>query len=507
MSASDHKLSRRSLLAGSAALGISGLTIGCQKSDSEPKVQDGFRGGSLLYDAIVIGAGLSGLHAARLLEEQGLNVLTLEGRNRLGGRVYTLMDVPGNPEAGGEWIGGNYARMLNTARQLGLGLISSEDTGSYSGAAAGGPPPGKYYIIRGEGISAEEWPDHKLNPMKGDDREMLPDRMLFDLSHRENPLSGKPLDDWIKPEYAQYDIPHSDYMREYLGMNDETVRLMNVTIHTEHIDSTSAINELRRYAVGEFNSKMAKDRGQPRGWQIEGGNSLITKAMAESLTNGVLLEKTVHTIEDSGSEVAVHCTDGSSYRAKQIVNSMPLSVMRDVKFTERLPELWADAIAQMTYGISMQMHFQVDRPFWEEDGLPANIWTDGDFERFAVLKNGENGEVSSAIAYVNGNDAYRYDFMDDDQVMAYTQDILAKARPSMKDALTPLKVQSCHRDKHGAGDWMVWQAGQVGKFAKHLREPHGNIHFAGEHTALMERGMEGAFESGERAAFDLLTRT
>ncbi|MXW73275.1 MAG: FAD-dependent oxidoreductase, partial [Chromatiales bacterium] len=46
----------------------------------------------------------------------------------------------------------------------------------------------------------------------------------------------------------------------------------------------------------------------------------------------------------------------------------------------------------------------------------------------------------------------------------------------------------------------------VGQFAAHMREAHGNIHFAGEHTALMERGMEGAFESGERAAVDALLR-
>ena len=38
-------------------------------------------------------------------------------------------------------------------------------------------------------------------------------------------------------------------------------------------------------------------------------------------------------------------------------------------------------------------------------------------------------------------------------------------------------------------------------------KPHGNIHFAGEHTALMTRDMEGAFDSGERAVFDLLART
>ena len=52
-------------------------------------------------DVIVIGAGLSGLYAADLLEQAGLSVKVLEGRDRIGGRLHTLNDVPGAPEAGG----------------------------------------------------------------------------------------------------------------------------------------------------------------------------------------------------------------------------------------------------------------------------------------------------------------------------------------------------------------------------------------------------------------------
>lgn len=448
------------------------------------------------YDAIVIGAGLSGLHSAMLLEEQGLDVLTLEGRNRLGGRVYTLMGVPGQPEAAGELIGGNYARMLDTARRLDLDLIEPNRLGSTAE---------KVYHINGEFITPQQWPEHPMNPMKGEDRAILPDRMLWTLSHKNNPLSGKPLDDWIKPEYAQYDIPHSEYMKRYLGFDDETIRLMNVVIHTDHISNTSALHELRRYAVGEFNSKMSAARPDlPAVQQIKGGNSLMPKAMANSLKNGVELRKTVLAFEDMGDEVVVHCGDGTTYRAGKVICSIPYPVLRHVKFTPRLSARMASAVDEIDYGISIQVHFGIKREFWKDDGMPTSLWSDSPFERFVVLNRGPNNTPSSAIAFINGNEAYRYDFMDDKTAFDYTMKELIKVRPSVEGALDPLMVQSCHRNVHGAGDWVFWRPGQIQDYAPHMRAPHGNIHFAGEHTALLERGMEGAFESGERAAFDVL---
>ncbi|MEO0996682.1 MAG: NAD(P)/FAD-dependent oxidoreductase, partial [Pseudomonadota bacterium] len=448
------------------------------------------------HDVIVIGAGLSGLHAAMLLEEFDFDVLTLEGRNRIGGRVYTLMDVPGKPEAAGELIGGNYARMLDTARRLGLTLFEPKN------ALGGGE---RYYRIRGETILAGDWPDHRLNPLEGDDRTLMPDRMLWTLSHRDNPLSGQPLDAWIQPEFARYDIPHSEYMRRYLGFDDETIRLMNVVIHTDHIDNTSALHELRRYAVGEFNRNMSESRPDlPLIQQIEGGNSLMPEAMAATLRNGVATNKTVYSLEDSGSGVTVRCSDGTVYTAKQVVCTVPLPLLEQVKFTPRLPPLLARAVADIDYGISVQVHFLVKRKFWEDDGLPKNIWSDAPFERFVVRDTGDAPQA--AIAFINGNEAYKYDFMSDAEVAAYTIGELVRARPSLEGALEPILVQSCHRNVHGAGDWVFWRPGQVSTFAADMRRNHGNIHFAGEHTALLERGMEGAFESGERAALDAMSR-
>ncbi len=455
-------------------------------------------GSSPTYDVVVVGAGLSGLHAAMLLEKQGLSVKVIEGRDRVGGRVYTLMDVPGKPEAAGELIGANYARMISSAEGLGLKLVEPVPLGAASG---------KYYRIRGQNIQADEWPDHELNPLSGDDRKILPDRMLFTLSHRNNPLSGQPLDAWITPEFQKYDIPQSTYLRDHLGFNEETIRLMNVIVHTDHMDNTSALHECRRYAVGEFNRSVALSQtGKPRSLQVEGGNSLLPEAMADSLKNGVDLGKSVYAFEDDGRRVAVRCGDGSIYRAEHVVSSIPYPVMRDMKYWPRLPERMESAVDEIDYGISIQVHFLLKHNFWEKDGLPSSMWTDNPFERFAVLGRGENGAPSSAIAFINGNEAYKYNLMSDKQVADHAIRELVKARPAIEGALEPVMVQSCHRNVHGAGDWVFWRPGQVTAYAAHMREPHGNIHFCGEHTALMERGMEGAFESGERAALDVLLK-
>ena len=450
------------------------------------------------HDVLVIGAGLSGLHSAMILEESGLDVQVIEGRDRIGGRVYTLMNIPGKPEAAGEFIGANYARMLDTAQRLKLPLIGPDDIA---------PSAKKYFNIKGENITAENWAGHKLNVLPEKYKEMTPDRMLSKLSHVDNPLSGKPLDDWLKPEYHKYDIPHSEYLRKYLGFSEEVIRLMNVTIHSDHIDNTSAINELRRYAVNEFNSEMGNARRDIPAWmQIKGGNSLMPAAMANSLQNEVLTGKTVHGFVDHGDYVSAHCLDGTVYHARQIVCSVPHSVLRHVKFSNRLPKLMEESIDEIDYGISIQVHFNIKKKFWEDDGLPMSIWSDDSFERFAVLRRGENNTPSSAIAFVNGNDAYKYDFMTDQEAYAYTMRELERVRPSLKGALEPIMVQSCHRNVHGSGDWVFWRPGQVKKYGNHMRDSHGNIHFAGEHTAIMERGMEGAFESGERAAIDVLER-
>jgi len=450
-------------------------------------------------DVIVIGAGLAGLHAAMLLQEQGLTVQVVEGRRRVGGRVYTLMEVPGGVEAGGEVIGASYARMIECARKLELELHTPMSLG---------PPSDWMYHLGGESILKDDWQASRQNPLSDADRSILPHRLLQTLMYRDAPLRGRSLDAWLSDEFARWDIPATDYLRQ-LGHSEATIRLAGVVVHTDRLDNTSALHEMRRYHVGDA-SRGNLAPGAVEALQVKGGNSRLPEAMAKSLERPVMLGKAVYGIESNSDGVRIRCTDDSEYRARFAVVSMPLPRLRDVAFSPGLPEPLASAVREIDYGLSIQVHMRLLHRYWEKDGLPAGMWTDTGIERFTPLDRGPmqadgSGGIQSVIAFINGAEARKFNFMSDPDCFEYVRAVAERIRPATRGALAPLTIQSCARDPFGAGDWVYWQPGQITRYGRHLRDRLPRIQFCGEHTAIMQRGMEAAFESGERAALEILT--
>jgi monoamine oxidase len=83
---------------------------------------------------------------------------------------------------------------------------------------------------------------------------------------------------------------------------------------------------------------------------------------------------------------------------------------------------------------------------------------------------------------------------------------IERLRPAAKGALEAGGFHSWWLDPHNAGDWAIFGPGQVQGLLPSMAKPHGRIHFCGEHTATMNRGMEGAMESAERVAIEVLGR-
>ena len=129
-------------------------------------------------DVLILGAGLAGLHAARMLEADGFNVLVLEADNRVGGRMRTLDSLPGRPEAGGQQVGQSYARIRSTAIDLGLNVVPPKPGGSRD----------KTMVSNGRAFDAREWMDAPENPFPEAFKRATPDTALFMAAARENPL-------------------------------------------------------------------------------------------------------------------------------------------------------------------------------------------------------------------------------------------------------------------------------------------------------------------------------
>src|SRR5680860_713580 len=94
-------LSRRNVLRGAVALGAAGTVAPFTTRTAEAVST------STLYDCVIVGAGLSGLAAARQLTAAGKNVVVLEARDRPGGRVQSVRTLSGQLDfdAGAEFIG------------------------------------------------------------------------------------------------------------------------------------------------------------------------------------------------------------------------------------------------------------------------------------------------------------------------------------------------------------------------------------------------------------------
>ena len=148
-------------------------------------------------DVIVLGAGLSGLYAALLLEEMGARVQIVEARDRVGGRLRTRFDLPGHPEVGGNTIASGYAWVINLAEKLGVPLVD------YAPRMFSGPQP--EMVMAGQLIPADQWPDSPLNTLPSAHRELLPWQVLARRLAGTNPLQTS--SDWLAAEHRSLDRP------------------------------------------------------------------------------------------------------------------------------------------------------------------------------------------------------------------------------------------------------------------------------------------------------------
>ena len=446
------------------------------------------------HDAVVVGAGLAGLAAALRLEAHGADVQVVEAKGEVGGRVHSMRRLGHRQEAGGAYVGAGYHRVVGAAERFGVALVDVTPMLAFFRE--------QELVLDGEPIRPADWPGHPRNPFPDRYRELLPWTCHRVLAMRENPLSAP--GEWLDPRFAEHDVSVHRWLRG-LGFGESAIRLgygMNPAFGDD-ARGVSALLLFFRAAFSAAQRRLAPDG--VLGLTAKDGVQRIPEAMAGALRREVHACKAVTAIVCGRRGAEVRCADGAVYAARHVVCSLPFGALRDVAVDPPFSGKQAEAIRDLPGQPVTQLYFAHRSRFWERDGRPPSMFTNGPAGMVAAARNGASPEeVTSFTAWVFGAHARRLDALPEAEAGRTVLQAIGAARPAARGQLEFLGRKAWGQDPFARGGWTSFRPGEVTRFAAEMGRAHGPIRLCGEHLARAARGMEGAMESGERAAGHIL---
>lgn len=469
---------RRAVLAGGAAALAAEIAPGLVHARS---------GARLGADVAVIGAGLAGLAAARLLEAAGARVVVVEAERRVGGRLHTLDDLPGAPEAGGIQVGQGYAILRRIAGELGVGLVAEE------GAGAGiRQLPGNLYHVNAITVPGTRWATSKANRLEGEARSVEP-AALARLYYPVLPQLAAP-EAWMEaPREADISL------RQALvagGASGEALRLIGANFNGNSLASMSQLHLARTLAI------YAAQAGPVS--TIAGGSQRLPEAMAASLGSEVRLGTAVRALEEEADGVTLHLEQGrfgGRLRARHVICTIPFAALRTVPLAGALEAPVARMIAALPYTRASFAYIAARTPFWREDGLPETLWTDDPLiGRVFVLSDGSDGGMPMLKLWTSGAGADLLDRLPPETAKRAIVERIGAMRPAARGQIEVLRLHSWQKSRFARGIYHHIGTGMASELARAVAWQGRRLHFAGEHLARASSGMEAALESGEAVA-------
>ncbi|MGI5171257.1 flavin monoamine oxidase family protein [Spirillospora sp. CA-253888] len=418
----------------------------------------------------VVGAGMSGLIAARALHRRGIDVLVLESADRPGGRMMAETSSLGSRlDLGGQWVGHGHHRFTALAAELGTTLFPMRTP--------------------------------KL-PVVTDGRRRIPAWSPAMLTTGAVLLAWEARSRLGAPRRWESQTVEG-WLRRVPGRTAR--RLLDVLVAvstTADLDryTMRAFAEMVRYQGGL--TPMLSTRGGAQDALIAEGAGTLPERLAAELGPRVLTGRRVTAIRQDGDGVTLRTGAGPVRAAKAIV-SVPPPMSARIAYDPPLPASRAE-LEQSTYMGSVYKAIAVyERPFWREGhaefmllGKPGG----------AVFDTSPPDGPGHLCVLVAGPEAREIDGLD---AAARREAVLGPLVREIGPAvLRPVdwREKSWHLDEHvGGGYAALPEPGTTGGHPPMLSEPVGDVHWAGTETAREHAGyIEGAIESGERAAREVI---
>ncbi|GAB3627984.1 amine oxidase N [Pandoraea terrae] len=479
ISSSDTSINmqRRQLLklaGASAAVGSIGLSAG--------QANAGLSGDVL--DVAIIGAGLSGLTAARDLRHAGCeSFVVLEARDRVGGRTLNH-DLGGGQisDAGGQWIGPGQTAVADLARELEVDTFPSYYTG-------------KTVILGGDGRTEID-----LKGTLGTDETIT--AKLSKLS-RDVP-SGAP---WKSPKVGELDkLSVGDWLAKQ-SIKDED--RMGWDVSTALSGGTMPAKMGLLHFLSMINSancdysQLDAIKHSAQETRFVGGAQVLSIKLAQKLGEKVHLSCPVRKISNWDREIVTLHTDRGEVRARRVVMAIHPALCNRVQFDPPLPQKRAALQrAWPAHSPARKTAMVYSRPFWRDKGLNGHIFQVNGPIYWAYDNSPPGGEIGVINAFIANA------MVPSDLKAAQRQLTEIYARAWGREALTPVSYHD--RDWGRADPWTLTCVSAIppGFWSTHgeaLHPPCGSLIWSGTETSDIWAGyMDGAVRSGHHAALKAL---
>ncbi|XP_076353929.1 amine oxidase [flavin-containing] B-like [Tachypleus tridentatus] len=450
------------------------------------------------HQVIVIGAGLSGLCAAKLLHEWDIDVIVLEARERVGGRTLTKRDPNLKyVDLGGSYVGPTQNRLLRLAKEFGIETYKvneKEDLVFYD----------KGFLKRFNSVDAlpRFW-----NPLVNLDLNHI--WRTIDKMGEEIPSAAP----WKAPNAEKWDRMT---VRQFLEETSFTKTAQNlpsvmsrVIVATEPYESSLLWFLWYVKQCGGINRiASTTNGGQER--KFVGGTQQFSENIAKRLGDRVLLNKPAVSISYQEDTVKVKTLDGDEYQGKYIILAISPILQMKIHFNPPLPLLRNQLIQRTPMGSVMKCILYYKTPFWREKGYCGSMIVNDTDEypvSFSLDDTKPDGSVPAIIGFVVGDKLRRLASLSSEERKQLI------ARSYSKILKSPEALQPIHYEEF---NWMGEQysggcytgtcpPGFLTCYGRVLREPIGRMYFAGTETATYWSGyLEGAIEAGERSAREVL---
>ncbi len=443
---------------------------------------------------IVVGAGMAGLVAAYELRRAGHEPVILEARARVGGRICTLRE-PFSPglyaDVGAMRIPRCHTLTMAYVRKFALPVA---DFRLHN--------PRAYYYLHGQ---RHRIADVEADPVRLGFAVLPPEQGRTVGALWEQTLArlrrdlGQMSDDEMERRLVRYDGYSVRALLLEQGWSAAAIEMFGLLQNQESLMNSSALELLREELGGYYRDLV----------QIPGGMDQLPNAFLPALQERIHFGARLMAVDQTPDGATAHYSvlgAPRQLRGDAVILTLPFAALRHVEMLQPLSRGKQQAIRELHYDSAGKIVLQCRRRFWEEDEGIQGGWTVTDLPIRNVFypsypQEGRRGILLAS--YTWAEDARRWLALPPGERVTRAMENVARIHPQIRQEAEGGTSKIWDEDPFAAGAFALFDPGQQSLLYEQIIAPEGRLYFAGEHASLTHGWIQGAIESGLRAAWQV----